>query len=146
MELIKCRNCGREFMARTNQEYLLGHVSMSAVMVQEAAGKAKVTGPKHRKVKEKPREHTVDNTCPKDCRFRDLLSGTTAYCNYGDIALREGLAARPARGGSVKDCTVYEPGKKKRRTVQIAATGPERRKENEIIAYRRDCIGQRKGG
>lgn len=25
---------------------MLGHVSMSAVMVQEAAGKAKVTGPK----------------------------------------------------------------------------------------------------
>ena len=30
----------------TMEGRLLGHVSMSAVMVQEAAGKAKVTGPK----------------------------------------------------------------------------------------------------
>ena len=94
MELIKCRNCGREFMARTNQEYC--------------------GLPECRKASHK--------------------------------ALREGLAARPARGGSVKDCRVYEPGKKKRRSVKIAAISPERRKENEVYAYKQDCIGQRQGG
>lgn len=138
MEQIKCKNCGREFMARTNQKY--------CNMPECRKASHKAADNKYRGVREKPKEYTVDNTCPKDCRFRDLLSGTTAYCNYGDIALREGLASRPARGGSVKDCTAYEPGEKKRRAIKIVATGPERRKENEVYAYKQDCIGQRKGG
>lgn len=61
MELIKCRNCGREFMARTNQ----GYCSLPAY--RKASHKA--ADNKYRGVREKPKEYTVDNTCPKDCRF-----------------------------------------------------------------------------
>ncbi len=135
MELIKCRNCGREFMARANQEFC------SLPECRKASHKA--ADHKYRKVKEKPEEYTVDNTCPKDCRFRDSLSGPVHYCNYGDVALREGLTDRPARSGSVKDCRVYEPGKKKRRAMHVSGTCPERKAENEVIAYKRECIERR---
>ena len=62
---------------------------------------------------------SCNNTCPKDCRFRELLSGNTYYCNYGQIAFEEGKVNKPFRGGTVDECTVYESGARKRRTVQL---------------------------
>lgn len=117
---------------------------MELIKCRKASHKA--ADNKYHRVKEKPKEYTVDNTCPKDCRFRDTLSGTTHYCNYGDIALREGLTGKPARGGSVEKCEVYEAGRKKRKAIHVSGTCPERRAENEVLAYKRGCIGQRQGG
>lgn len=94
------------------------------------------------------KELTVDNYCPKDCRYRDMLGSTQHYCNYGEVAHAEGLIDKPIRGGTVADCKVYEKGKRRRKALQTPKSKnailleQERKKERKNGNRSRKIHGQ----
>jgi hypothetical protein len=55
---------------------------------------------------EKKEEPTVASTCPKDCKYRGLMSGTPC-CDYI-------LIKKEPRGCDITECDKYEKGKKKK--------------------------------
>lgn len=117
--LRKCACCGREFVPRNNRNTYCTDPYCKSMARSENQKRYLERVANGQKTRKRKGPVSCNNTCPKDCRFRELLSGNTYYCNYGQVAHEEGKISKPVRGGTVDECTVYEPGKHKRRTVQL---------------------------
>lgn len=117
--LRKCACCGREFVPRDNRNTYCTDPYCKSVARSENQKRYLERVANGQKTRKRKGPVSCNNTCPKDCRFRELLGGNTYYCNYGQVAHKEGKIDKPVRGGTVDECTMYEPGKHKRRTVQL---------------------------
>lgn len=88
----------------------------------------------------------VANACPKDCRFREKLGLGFYYCNYGEIAFREGLISKPVRNDDPDNASyncggkLYEPvSRNKTKGLKLSHRPKE---DEEFDNYKRDRINQ----
>ncbi len=116
LEKRRCPVCGKDFMQNTGKQIYCGDKECLRIANNEYSRKS---DRRKKRGLTRKKNATVNNTCPKDCRFRELLAGKIYNCNYGQVAHEEGKIDKPVRGGTVDECTVYEPGTRKRRTVQL---------------------------